>query len=132
METKVCTRCGETKPTDDFYKKSFISNSGNKWDGHDHRCKVCMKKDVAIRRRLNKGFASLKTDYCECCGDTTSEIMLDHDHYSLNFRGFVCKSCNLFLQSNGDTFESITKSDCAEIYKTYIKMAQFRQGKEVK
>lgn len=131
METKVCTKCNEEKSIDDFDKKTFTAN-GYFWDGHDHRCKVCKHKDSVLRIRLNKGFASLKTDYCECCGDTSSQIMIDHDHDSLQFRGFVCKSCNVNLKHNGDTFETIMKSDCEDMYKKYIKMAQFRQGKKVR
>ena len=131
METKVCSRCNEEKSIGDFDKKSFIKD-GYFWDGHDHRCKVCKSEDSVLRARLNKGFANLKTDYCECCGNTDTEIMLDHDHDSLNFRGFVCKSCNVNLKHKGDTFESIMKSDCEDMYKKYIKMAQFRQGKKVR
>jgi len=131
METKVCAKCNQEKCMYDFNKKSYTSN-GYSWSGHDHRCKICKYEDKLLRIRLNKGFSSFKTNYCECCGDTRSEIMLDHDHDSLQFRGFVCKSCNLNLGYSGDTFESIMKSDCEDMYKKYIKMAQFRQGKGVR
>ena len=132
MENKVCTKCGEEKSIDDFYTKTYTQKNGTIFSGHDHRCKTCHYDDRHLRIRLNKGFENLKTDYCECCGDTNVEIMLDHNHSNGNFRGFVCKSCNVNLSNLGDNYESVIKSDCLDIYKNYMKMAQYRQGKGVK
>ena len=38
MITKTCTKCGEVKPLEDFYR----SNWGGKF-GHTSACKVCEK-----------------------------------------------------------------------------------------
>lgn len=35
METKTCTKCGETKPLSEFHKEAC------KKDGHRNQCKVC-------------------------------------------------------------------------------------------
>ncbi len=48
METKKCSKCGQTKPVDDFYKKD--SNS----DGYHKKCKRCVCDDRKIYQQQNK------------------------------------------------------------------------------
>lgn len=43
--TKVCSKCGETKPLTDFYKDKKAS------DGHQSWCKRCVSADNAQRAR---------------------------------------------------------------------------------
>lgn len=131
MQIKVCYSCGEKLPIERFNKKSFVNKAGNMYRGHDHRCKPCQYEQVAVTKYLNRGFASLRTSYCECCGISEDEtpIMIDHDHDTNHFRGFVCKSCNRRLGFLGDTFESIMESDCDKMYKDYMKIARLRSGK---
>jgi hypothetical protein len=132
-QKRACSACNTILPeTEDyFYRKRYYNRSGNFMDHYDNRCIKCHSKDHSTRRRLNKGFASLKPDYCECCGETDVKIMLDHCHDSGMFRGFVCKSCNLTLYYLGDNFESVIQSGCKQIYKNYMKVANQRAGKLV-
>ena len=46
--TKVCSKCGETKPLTDFYKDKKAS------DGHQSWCKRCVSVDNAQRARKAK------------------------------------------------------------------------------
>lgn len=47
IETKKCSRCGETKPVSEFYRNARIS------DGYDTYCKEC-------KRSLNHKFYAKK------------------------------------------------------------------------
>ena len=85
-ETKVCTKCGEEKLTEDFY----LSGEAAPLRGD---CIECFKSNEAIKARFVRSFDNLKPEGCECCGKVTN-LQCDHDHDLNTFRGFVCKSCN--------------------------------------
>ena len=47
MKTKVCKKCGEEKPIEEYYVHKQMA------DGHLNICKECTKKRVAIHRENN-------------------------------------------------------------------------------
>jgi hypothetical protein len=47
METKICFKCGVSKPLQEFYKHKEM------WDGHVNKCKECNKQDVRDNYRAN-------------------------------------------------------------------------------
>ena len=125
-DKKCCAKCGEAKSTSNFYKHPETK------DGLFAVCKTCHVARENLKKRLKSGFASLKTEHCECCGLVDSNIQLDHCHDTGMFRGFICRSCNLTLGLNGDTYSSITSSELEGIYITYMKQANHRMGKLIK
>ena len=131
METKVCFHCKEEKPITSFHKKKEVRN-GKVFNYTDHRCRPCHSHVASLTQRMNKGFNTLKPDACECCGEAGVPLSVDHNHQNNQFRGFICRSCNVTLHRLGDTFESVMASDCLRIYKDYMKMANFRQGEAVR
>jgi hypothetical protein len=48
---------------------------------------------------------------CECCGRApyNSNLVLDHDHQTGAFRGWLCNQCNLGLGQIGDTLDSVER-----------------------
>ena len=46
-KTKVCFKCGDIKPVDDFYKHPQMA------DGYVNKCKECNKRDVSLNYRTN-------------------------------------------------------------------------------
>lgn len=48
LSEKTCTKCGETKPLSDYYKKA------NTKDGKSYRCKDCVKSAVAEYQERKK------------------------------------------------------------------------------
>tara|TARA_R110000822_G_scaffold57719_1_gene144845 strand:- start:1 stop:429 length:429 start_codon:yes stop_codon:yes gene_type:complete len=125
-ENRLCTKCDTNKPTSNFYK----SGVGNILRGN---CIECYQKSNNMRGRLQRGFASLKTDHCECCGKLC-DTQMDHDHDLDAFRGFVCLSCNLTMgkqQKRHGTMESIINDrpeSVGDCYIKYYKTATLRAG----
>lgn len=113
METKTCSRCGEEKPTDDFYP-------------HRRVCKVCTRAyqrglaascpDYHRARNLNRRYGISIEEYqtllanqnfaCAICeveiSDTLAykdkrSVVVDHNHDTGEVRGALCSKCNLVL-----------------------------------
>lgn len=89
--SKVCPRCGETKPLNQFYADS------SRFDGRRTQCKKC---DLAIG--MNKGaqrrrvFGPVPPDHsCPICERVAPRWDLDHDHDTGVIRDYVCRGCNV-------------------------------------
>ena len=122
-----CQKCNQTKSLTEFYKNPKMAT------GRFKVCKTCYTLREDLKKRLKVGFASLMTDYCECCGITNEKIQLDHCHETHKFRGFICRSCNMTLGGNGDTYASIKEADWLdEIYINYMRIAKYRMGEILK
>lgn len=94
---KTCTECCTTKPTSEFYVRTF--SSGRK--GLRSRCKPCSNKHhtrFVYRRLYGLGDQPipLKPSSCEIC-NMTGKIVLDHNHETKKFRGWICDRCNRCL-----------------------------------
>lgn len=102
LEGKKCIVCKTFKPYKDFNK-----NNSHR-DKRDQRCRSCAKHQSFVLKEIKK-VAPPKTDYCQCCGSTEgrSLIVLDHDHITDKFRGWVCKNCNTGIGLLGDNIEGL-------------------------
>lgn len=54
-------------------------------------------------------------DACECCGTPIKDcpkqiLVMDHDHDTETFRGWICEKCNIGIGKLGDTLEGLTKA----------------------
>ena len=102
-QTKTCIYCKEQKELSEFPK-----HKQNK-DGIDNRCKCCIKKQAKIRNKIRKT-APPKSEICECCGQEGKKIVLDHDHETNKFRGWLCDQCNRAIGQLGDNVEGLQKA----------------------
>ena len=102
---KECIVCGEYK-----FKEEFDIHTGHK-DNRDGRCRACKRVQVQIRNAIRKG-APPKPDACDCCGKVYEPrlIVLDHDHDTNEFRGWICHYCNAGIGQLGDTIEGLEKA----------------------
>ena len=113
METKYCKECKATKPVEDFYKNTFRGCS----QGLFGECIECHKKRSTERRcRVEYGITyeyylecMATSDVCEICG-TNENLVYDHCHDSMAFRGVLCRSHNVALGKLGDNSEGVKKA----------------------
>ena len=108
IETKSCIYCKEEKSLSEYHK-----HPTNK-DGLDSRCKSCQHRSSRESRKIKKT-APPKPDGCECCGvdPMTRQYktfwVLDHDHETKIFRGWLCDECNR-IGKLGDTLEGVMRA----------------------
>lgn len=104
-DTQVCKICSKEKHVSLFPKHIQFKTK------LDNRCKACIKKQSKLRNDLKKSWDHLKTNICDCCGQEHHKtLVLDHDHNTLKFRGWICEDCNLGLGKLGDNIEGVEKA----------------------
>ena len=109
-ETRVCRTCQEEKLLSEFHVMSRISHKYKEEDTvHYHTtCKTCYNKRCNDLYHLKKS-APPPSSHCDCCGVLLTKPCLDHDHNTLEFRGWLCYSCNTGIGKLGDTIEGLEK-----------------------
>jgi len=98
--TKKCIYCKKEKCLTEFPKHIHYV------DNLDNRCKKCIKEHAKIRSNLFKS-SPPKPKYCECCKKETTKLVLDHDHITKKFRGWICDACNTGIGKLGDNLEGL-------------------------
>lgn len=91
MQIKICRNCKNEKPIDDF---PFFSTHEA---GRKNTCKECSGKLSLLRKKLKLENPQPQPGICPICELYTEIWILDHCHFSNNFRGYICNSCNLAL-----------------------------------
>jgi hypothetical protein len=121
---RKCSKCGKELPlTEEFFSKNQSTNTGgDKYFRPD--CKACYKKMIQGRSKAFKKAGKPNTPNfgydktvrmtvdgypCDNCGRTSypKQIVFDHDHDSLEFRGWLCDSCNRSLGILGDDIDGL-------------------------
>lgn len=121
---RKCTKCGEEKPTSDYYKAS------GKEDGFRRSCKQCdragqkLTAHVARDRNLRGRYGITLDDYnkmhneqggtCAICGlaerVSNRSLAVDHCHATGKVRGLLCSACNIALGKFQDDKERLLKA----------------------
>ena len=111
LESKICKTCGEDRLLTEFYAHKNFK------DGLDSRCRSCDSARLRLRTKLtNHPDTPPKPKVCDCCDKNPQDkqypkpIVLDHDHKTMLFRGWLCDDCNLGLGKLGDNLEGIMKA----------------------
>ena len=101
-DTIQCTKCHTEKSQSDFRK---YRGRGSKWYTRSE-CKDCEKLlDEQLREAWKT--APPPPAACECCGTALYKPVLDHDHETGQFRGWLCRTCNDGLGKFKDTVEGV-------------------------
>lgn len=116
FDFKVCDRCYKYLDT----KTQFENNRHKKGDVITKRpsCRSCRKekdgKRIPTKQRVEwekKRPADGSLFTCPICHKTTivgvSKVVLDHNHFTGNVRGWLCESCNTGIGRFGDQIEII-------------------------
>ena len=109
---KKCSKCLIEKPLTDFRIESSRNwrvpiEERRKY--YREECKDCEKR-LSKQLREAKKFATPKPKKCECCYKLTENLVVDHDHKTGKFRGWLCKTCNIGIGKLGDNKEGIQKA----------------------
>jgi hypothetical protein len=104
-DTKHCPKCNNTKPISEFR----IRGEGKTKQRIYTICKSCEKIVNKITSDLRKS-APPKPNVCDCCKKPTTKFVLDHDHQTSKFRGWLCDGCNIGISRLGDTQEGVKKA----------------------
>ena len=115
-----CTRCGETKPLNEF--------SENRYGSQKFHRKICITcRDTQQKSKLDaiqdkwgyRDTSLIKKNRppegtkCQCCptlmtyGLGMDGMCFDHDPNKGKFRGWICKRCNVGLGNAGDNDEGV-------------------------
>lgn len=102
---KVCSKCREEKPLEDFHKSSR--------NGFQSQCKECKKRDQQNRKFLDKKETEKKA--CTTCGETKPSSMFSKDNARLDGLVSSCKTCvKLYLaERKRGSKERIASKECS-------------------
>ena len=94
-----CEKCGELREESDFGVSRGVFRRKS--------CRFCMAAADAQYRRLARTVGP-PAAACEICRSEGSTV-LDHDHVTGKFRGWLCSRCNLGLGKLGDDIAGVRR-----------------------
>jgi hypothetical protein len=119
---KKCSKCKITKKLIEFNGNTSGTDSFD-CDGYRLRrpeCKECQKninigkrESIKIAKSMNIPYKPPKESLCSICnkpGIKGDELVFDHDHTTLMFRGYCHNSCNRALGVLGDNVEGLLRA----------------------
>ena len=103
---RKCKKCGEKKMLSEFP----INNTLASGILRKHTCNTCRNIQAKDRRRLHKKHKKPKSAICPICEVETSDLKLDHDHKTGEFRGWLCNDCNNALGKFNDSAKFLKRA----------------------
>lgn len=91
IKCKKCTKCGVTKQVEDF------PHFSTKEAGRKNSCKKCNSELSKVRNKLRESNPKPEDNICKICKRMDKKLVLDHDHETNEFRGWICNDCNSAL-----------------------------------
>ena len=105
---KKCTKCLGHKPLDQYgLCKLYRGVEQGKYFRSE--CIDCEKKLSQQLRKVKRN-AIEKPTHCQCCCKEKNILILDHDHSTGKFRGWICRNCNQGIGKLGDNTEGLQKA----------------------
>ena len=99
-EKRRCNRCKENVTVDLF---SIHRKAKSGLQGMCQPCNQKYQQDIQYLRKI----VPPRPNKCQCCGVKSDSLQLDHDRNTVEFRGWICCTCNTGLGSLGDTIEGL-------------------------
>jgi hypothetical protein len=107
--TSLCFSCKQELPLENFHKNK------SRTCGVARECKTCSSN----YKKLKKQYVKPPNQICQCC-KTKPATVFDHDHNTNEFRGWICKQCNLTIGFSEESIERL--DDC----KNYLNETTYR------
>jgi len=116
VRLKACSVCEEVLPEieDNFYRAyTGIGRDGRTGKTHLHnKCRSCSILSSKAQYFLRKKHGHKAYGTCDCCGVDAKDLKggklhLDHCHYTGDYRGHLCGSCNRGLGMLGDNLAGV-------------------------
>ena len=106
---RTCKRCDVSQPLEAFP----INNTLASGILRKHTCNTCRNHQSQVRARLHR--ENRKPDHLRCpiCHKHVSgskNIVLDHDHDTDEFRGWICNDCNNGLGKFNDNVDMLKRA----------------------
>lgn len=129
---KRCIKCGEIKPLNEFNCRTY-GKDGKKRE-HRNDCIKCWTAESKVRANLRKKYLHTMPDDdtpCKGCLITPRERhetgqfvnksvwVLEHNHKTGEFRGWICDYCNTIVARSG------LQGDCSQ---TLRRLADYIDG----
>ena len=77
---------------------------------YKHTCTKCRNKQKAILRQLHKDNPKPADCTCPICKGENQDLVLDHNHTTGEFRGWICNDCNSAIGKLGDSHEVLARA----------------------
>ena len=103
---RECKKCGKTKKLEDFP----INNTLASGILRKHTCNRCRGHQSKVRAKLHKENKRPKLIVCPICDKETHKVVLDHNHLTDKFRGWLCNDCNNALGKFNDDIVFLKKA----------------------
>ena len=110
-----CKKCRSSRAKHRYERDKEKIKSRNKkwWDNKDNSRKVVLRQHGITVEDYNRMFDS-QDGCCAICGKHQIELdhrmYVDHDHYTGEIRGLLCRNCNLAIGLLNDDELLLTKA----------------------
>jgi len=105
MEYRKCTKCKVSKLLSEFrYLRTTGLNGYTRYE-----CKECEKAYSRGRIKAHK-HAPPKSKCCDLCGVEGRKLVMDHNHKTNQFRGWICQNCNKGIGGLNDDIQMLQKA----------------------
>ena len=106
MSTRTCKKCAVSQPLEAFpINNTLASGILRKWT-----CNTCRSHQSKVRARLHREHSKPESVTCPICQQSGQKIVLDHDHATDEFRGWLCNDCNNALGKFSDSPEILQRA----------------------
>jgi len=104
---KLCVECGKVLTLMTGYVNSKSPKTGKLY--LNSACRPCHNHRTEVVKRLKKSHPHPGAGTpCASC-DRIAQLFLDHCHVTDEFRGWICRICNIALGCAGESQEGVRK-----------------------
>ena len=102
---RKCTKCSKFLPLDSFRVEKHKTRAGS----IRGECRAC-ENIYANGKNFAHKQAPQKPLQCDLCSKGGRQLVMDHNHATLEVRGWLCQNCNRGLGCFGDDYLLLEKA----------------------